>query len=394
MKSATMPEQQDWNALTDEEFRAIFRDWVDQNCPAHLRFMRKQRPVFDEVAEWYHALARKGWLSPVWPQEHGGMGLNAAKHIVYVEEWARLGCPRIPDHGIGLTGPLLIEFGTDEQKEFFLPRILSGEHVWCQGYSEPNAGSDLASLRTSAVREGDEFVVNGQKIWTTLAHCANWILLLARTDKEAAKPQGGITVLLVDLTSPGVVVRTIPNLREEADFCEVFFDNVRVPAKNVVGEVNAGWALAKAVLGHERIFLGAPSRPEYALTRLEMLAEDRGAFEDAAFRSRFAKLRLDLYDLGSAFERFAKVLREGGTLGADVSVLKLFCTELYQRITEETLAVAGEEARFYDDLPLGDGGHVDAMNLFLDARAPAIFGGSNEIQRNILAKAVLGLPSR
>lgn len=382
--------QQDWNALPDEEFRRIFRDWVDENCPQHLRFMRKQRPLFDEVAEWYHALARKGWLSPVWPQEWGGMGLNPAKHIVYVEEWARLGCPRIPDHGIGLVGPLLLRYGTEEQKAHYLPKILTGEHVWCQGYSEPGSGSDLASLRTSAVREGDEFIVNGQKIWTTLAHCANWIFLLVRTTKSEKK-QNGITVLLVDMTSPGVVVRPIPNLREEADFCEVFFDNVRVPVKNVVGEIDQGWTLAKAVLGHERIFLGAPSRPEYALTRLEKLAEARGAFNDPAFRSRFAKLRLDLYDLSSAFERFARELRKGGDLSADVSVLKLFTTELYQRITEEMLDVAGEEARFADDLPAGNI-DIDAMNLFLDARAPAIFGGSNEIQRNILAKAVLGLP--
>ncbi len=382
--------QQDWIALPDDEFRRIFRDWVDANCPAHLRFMRKQRPLFDEVAEWYHALARKGWLSPVWPQDWGGMGLNPAKHIIYVEEWARLGCPRIPDHGIGLVGPLLLRFGTEEQKAHFLPKILTGEHVWCQGYSEPGSGSDLASLRTSAVREGDEFIVNGQKIWTTLAHCANWIFLLVRTTKSEKKQQG-ITVLLVDMTSPGVVVRPIPNLREEADFCEVFFDNVRVPVKNVVGEIDQGWTLAKAVLGHERIFLGAPSRPEYALTRLETLAEARGAFNDPAFRSRFAKLRLDLYDLSSAFERFARELRKGGDLAADVSVLKLFTTELYQRITEETLDMAGEEARFADDLPAGTV-DIDAMNLFLDARAPAIFGGSNEIQRNILAKAVLGLP--
>lgn len=382
--------QQDWNALPDEEFRRIFRDWVDENCPQHLRFMRKQRPLFDEVAEWYHALARKGWLSPVWPQEWGGMGLNPAKHIVYVEEWARLGCPRIPDHGIGLVGPLLLRYGTEEQKAHYLPKILTGEHVWCQGYSEPGSGSDLASLRTSAVREGDEFIVNGQKIWTTLAHCANWIFLLVRTTKSEKK-QNGITVLLVDMTSPGVVVRPIPNLREEADFCEVFFDNVRVPVKNVVGVIDQGWTLAKAVLGHERIFLGAPSRPEYALTRLEKLAEARGAFNDPAFRSRFAKLRLDLYDLSSAFERFVRELRKGGDLSADVSVLKLFTTELYQRITEETLDVAGEEARFADDLPAGPI-DIDAMNLFLDARAPAIFGGSNEIQRNILAKAVLGLP--
>jgi alkylation response protein AidB-like acyl-CoA dehydrogenase len=384
-------QQQDWNALPDEEFRSIFRQWVDENCPQHLRFMRKQRPVFDEVADWYHALARKGWLSPVWPQEHGGMGLNAAKHLIYVEEWARLGCPRIPDHGIGLVGPLLIRFGTQEQKDHYLPRILTGEDVWCQGYSEPNSGSDLASLRTSAQRDGDVFVVNGQKIWTTLAHCANWIFLLVRTSRDEKVRQKGITVLLVDLTSPGVLVRPIPNLREEADFCEIFFDNVRVPVKNVVGAVDDGWTLAKAVLGHERIFLGAPSRPEYALSRLEQLAQARGCFEDAAFRSRYAKLRLDLYDLCSAFDRFAKVLREGGELGGEVSVLKLFNTELYQRITEEMLAIAGEEARFSDDLDAGDTS-VDAMNLYLDSRAPAIFGGSNEIQRNILAKTVLGLP--
>lgn len=383
--------QQDWNVLPDETFRQIYRDWIEANLPQHMRFMRKQRPLFDEVAEWYHALADKGWLSPVWPQEYGGMGLNPTKHMIYVEEWVRSGAPRIPDHGIGLVGPLLIQYGTDAQKAHYLPRILSGQDVWCQGYSEPNSGSDLASLRTSAVQEGDEFVINGQKIWTTLAHCANWIFVLVRTDKEAKKPQQGISVLLVPLDLPGVKVRPIPNLREEADFCEVFFDNVRVPAANLVGELNNGWTLAKSVLGHERIFLGAPTRPEYALARLTTLAEARGGFDDPAFLSRYAKHRLDLYDLGSAFERFAKVLRSGGELGADVSVLKIFNTELYQRITEEMLAFAGEEARFADDLDAGDT-QVDAMNLFLDARAPAIFGGSNEIQRNILAKAVLRLP--
>jgi alkylation response protein AidB-like acyl-CoA dehydrogenase len=386
-----MSMQQDWNALSDEEFRRIFRDWVEENCPKELRFMRKQRPLFDEVAVWYHNLARKGWLAPVWPQAYGGMGLNPSKHIIYVEEWARMGCPRIPDHGIGLVGPLLLQYGTDEQKQHYLPRIISGEDVWCQGYSEPNSGSDLASLKTSAVREGDEFVVNGQKIWTTLAHCANWILLLVRTKKVEGKRQEGISVLLADLRTPGVTIRPIPNLREEADFCEVFFDNVRVPVANLVGEVDKGWTLAKSVLGHERIFLGAPARPEYALTRLEALAEATGAFEDKAFLSRYAKHRLDVYDLGSAFERFAKVLRAGGDLDADVSVLKIFNTELYQRITEEMLEIAGESARFEDDLDAGEI-QVDAMNLFLDSRAPAIFGGSNEIQRNILAKAVLNLP--
>lgn len=379
-----------WNALSDDEFRQIFRDWVLENCPESLRYMRKQRPLYEEVKEWYQALANKGWLAPVWPVEYGGMGLNPAKHMIYVEEWGRLGCPRIPDHGIGLTGPLLLQYGTDAQKQYFLPRILSGEDMWCQGYSEPNAGSDLASLRTHAVLEGDEFVVNGQKIWTTLATCANWIFLLVRTDREA-KPQRGISVLLVDMTSLGVDVRPIANLRGEEDFCEVFFDNVRVPKANLVGELNQGWTIAKSVLGHERIFLGAPTRAEIALGRLDKLAASKNAFEDSAFLSRYAQLRLEVYDLGSSYERYAKVLRNGGELGADVSVLKIVATELYQRITEEMLALAGEEARYNDDIQTSLGA-VDAMNLFLDSRAPAIFGGSNEIQRNILAKAVLQLP--
>jgi alkylation response protein AidB-like acyl-CoA dehydrogenase len=381
----------DWNALSDDDFRAAFRDLVERRLPAELRFMRKQRPLFDEVAVWYHALNEEGWLSPVWPVAYGGMGLNPAKHMIYVEEWGRLGCPRIPDHGIGLVGPLLIEHGTDEQKAHYLPKILTGEHVWCQGYSEPNSGSDLASLRTAAVLEGDHYVVNGQKIWTTLAHCANWIFALVRTSRDEKVRQKGITVLLIDMTTPGVTVRPIANLRGETDFCEVFFDNVRVPVGNVVGQVDQGWNVAKSVLGHERIFLGAPTRPEIAIERLEKLARARDAFEDPAFLSRYAKHRLDLYDLGSAFERFAKVLRDGGELGADVSMLKIFTTELYQRITEETIALAGEDARYFEDIEAGNQ-QVDAMNLFLDSRAPAIFGGSNEIQRNILAKAVLGLP--
>ena len=386
-----MAAAQDWNALSDAAFRDAFRDLVERRLPAELRFMRKQRPLFDEVAVWYHALAEEGWLAPVWPVEHGGMGLSPAKHMIYVEEWGRLGCPRIPDHGIGLVGPLLLEHGTEEQKAYYMPRVLSGEHVWCQGYSEPGSGSDLASLRTSAVRDGDEFVVNGQKIWTTLAHCANWIFVLVRTSRDEKVRQKGITVLLIDMTTPGVTVRPIANLRGETDFCEVFFDDVRVPVGNVVGEIDQGWNVAKSVLGHERIFLGATTRPEIAIERLEKLAQAKGAFSDPAFRSRYARHRLDLYDLGSAFDRFAKVLREGGELGADVSMLKIFTTELYQRITEETLTLADEDARYFDDIDAGNG-KVDAMNLFLDSRAPAIFGGSNEIQRNILAKAVLKLP--
>ncbi len=386
-----MAEQQDWNSLSDAEFRQIFRSWVDENCSTRLRNMRKQRPVFDEsltgTTRWRKGLALAGLATGI---RRNGAQCRQAHHLCRGMGPARLPAHSRPRHWAGRSAADRVRH---RGAEGALPAAHpSGEDVWCQGYSEPGAGSDLASLRTAAVCEGDSFIVNGQKIWTTLAHCANWILLLTRTSRDEKVRQKGITVLLVDLTSPGVTVRPIENLRQEADFCEVFFENVRVPAENLVGEVDKGWNLAKAVLGHERIFLGAPSRPEVALSRLEQLAEARGAFADPAFVARYARLRLDLYDLGSAFERFAKQLRDNETLGADVSVLKIFCSELYQKITEETLDIAGEEARFLDDLTAGNG-EVDAMNLYLDSRALAIFGGSNEIQRTILAKAVLGLPS-
>jgi alkylation response protein AidB-like acyl-CoA dehydrogenase len=385
----------DLNYTPEENaFRDEVRTFLAEKLPEDLsrKIAAGEELDKDGYDRWHGILNAQGWLAPNWPKEYGGAEWNAVQRHIFDQECALANAPRIVPFGLTMLAPVLMKFGSEAQKAHYLPRILSGEDVWCQGYSEPGAGSDLASLRTAAVRDGDSFIVNGQKIWTTLAHCANWILLLTRTSRDEKVRQKGITVLLVDLTSPGVTVRPIENLRQEADFCEVFFENVRVPAENLVGEVDKGWNLAKAVLGHERIFLGAPSRPEVALSRLEQLAEARGAFGDPAFVARYAQLRLDLYDLGSAFERFAKQLRDDGTLGADVSVLKIFCSELYQKITEETLDIAGEEARFLDDLPAGNG-EVDAMNLYLDSRALAIFGGSNEIQRTILAKAVLGLPS-
>ena len=231
----------------------------------------------------------------------------------------------------------------------FLPKILAGEHIWCQGYSEPNAGSDLASLRTEAVLDGEHWVVNGQKIWTTFANDANWIFMLVRTDKSAKK-QEGISFLLVPMDSPGITVRPIVNLDQHDEFCEVFFDNVRVPKDNLVGEVNKGWTMAKALLDFERIAIGSPKLSSYALGRLKLLAERMGVAEDPVFRDRYTALRLDLADLKALYETFAEKLKRGEPLGADVSMLKVFQSELFQRITDTMLEVAGENAGLLDPL--------------------------------------------
>jgi len=334
-------------------------------------------------------LARKGWLAPGWPREHGGLGLSASKQIIVIEEYERHGCARSNDMGIVMIGPLLIRYGTPEQRARFLPRILAGEHIWCQGYSEPNAGSDLASLRTEAVLEGDHYRVNGQKIWTTLGNDANWMFCLVRTDRQAKK-QEGISFLLVDMTSPGITVRPIVNLDMHDEFCEVFLDNVRVPRENLVGEPNRGWTMAKALLGFERIFLGSPKQSSYALARLRTLAERMGAWDEPDFQDRYTRLRLDLADLRALYERFVDQLRRGQDLGPDVSMLKLWQSELFQRITEAMLEIAGENGGLLG--PMEGNRDLNVAGLFINARPTTIYGGSSEIQRTILARNVLGLP--
>ena len=378
----------DLNALNDEIFRAHVRTWVEANYPADLRNPPKRLHWRDNKV-WYLMLAEKGWLAPGWPRELGGMGLSAAKQLLMMEEFERHGVARTNDHGIVMLGPLLIRYGTAAQQDFFLPKILSGEHVWCQGYSEPNAGSDLASLATSAVLDGDDWVINGQKTWTTLANDANWIFLLVRTDK-AAKKQEGISFLLVPMDAPGITVRPIVNLDMHDEFCEVFFDNVRAPKDYLVGTVNQGWTMAKALLGFERVMIGSPKQSAYALTRLRGLAQRMGVWEEPAFQDRYTRLRLDLADHTALYQTYVEVLRRGELLGADVSMLKLHQSELYQRITEAMLEIAGENAGLLE--PMEGNRDLNPAGLFIQARPTTIYGGSNEIQRNILAKSVLGLP--
>ena len=388
MNAITIPAPADLNALDDESFRAVVRRFLAENYPADLRNPPK-RLHFAENKPWYFKLSETGWLAPGWPQEFGGLGLSPSKLIILTEEYERYGVARTNDHGIIMLGPLVIQYGTDAQKQQFLPKILSGEHIWCQGYSEPNSGSDLASLRTEAVRDGDHYIVNGQKIWTTLAGDANWIFLLVRTDK-AAKKQEGISFLLVDMTAPGITVKPIINLELHDEFSEVFFDNVRVPAENLVGQLNKGWDMAKALLSFERIYLGSPRQSAYALARLQQLAEKMGIAEDPNFADRYTQLRLDLEDLKALYGTYVDILKRGGTLGADVSMLKIFQSELFQRITDTMLEIAGENAGLLD--PIDGNLNLNATGLYIQARPATIYGGSNEIQRNIIAKNVLELP--
>jgi alkylation response protein AidB-like acyl-CoA dehydrogenase len=318
------------------------------------------------------------------------MGLTPAKLLVFMEEQERWGIARTPDMGVIMVGPLLIRHGTPEQRAHYLPKSLSGEYIWCQGYSEPNAGSDLASLRMEAVVDGDDFVVNGQKIWTTLAQDASHIFLLVRTDKQAKK-QAGISFLLADMQSPGITVRPIRNLAGHEEFCEVFFDNVRVPQVNLVGAPNHGWTMAKALLSFERIFLGSPKQCQYALRRVGEAASHSGLLEDPAFLERYTKLKLDVFDLETIYACYAGQVKRGETLGPDVSMLKVWATETFAALTELVMDAAGSQGAVVDKALFGTA-EVEFMSLFYNARPATIYGGSNEIQRNIIAKAVLSLP--
>lgn len=378
----------DYNALSDDEFRALARRFLMENCPPDLRHPVK-RLHWDEVKPWYMILSAAGWLAPGWPRQHGGMGLSPAKQLVYTDEFETYGAPRSPDMGLVLLAPLLIRFGSEEQKARYLPKILSGEEIWCQGYSEPNAGSDLANVRTEAVLDGDEYVVNGQKIWTTLATDAQWIFALVRTDKQAKK-QEGISFLLIPMNSPGVTVRPILNLEMQDEFCEVFFDNVRVPRQNIVGAVNKGWTMAKALLGFERIFLGSPRQAGNALSKLYRLAQHLGIADEPFFVDRFTGFRMELADHECLFEKVAQQLRRGGALGPEVSFLKVNQSELFQRIAEYGLEIAQEDGGLLH--PIEGNRDLNPMGQFLLSRAPTIYGGANEVQRNIIAKSVLGLP--
>src|SRR6516165_4656335 len=318
-------------------FRTEVRTWLEANLPAALRG-RTNRPPPAELMRWYRALSREGWIAPHWPKQYGGMGATLNEQIIMTEELARVGAPQLPAQGLNHIGPTLIEFGTETQKAKHLPPIIAGTVIWAQGYSEPGAGSDLASLATRATLEGDHFVVHGQKIWTTWGHHSDWMFALVRTDPQAQPRHAGISFLLLDLHSPGIRIRPIRTIAGDDEFSEVFFDNVIVPAENLVGKLNDGWRIANALFGHA-----------------------------------------------------VELTNRRQSLGPDSSIIKIAGSELLQQLNDLMIEAAGSDAVMENPIPT-DFGTVDVSTSFLQVRRATIYGGSSEIQRNIIARRVLNLP--
>ena len=378
---------------SDEEcaFRVEVREWLEANLASNLRGL-STRPPFDRSQEWFKKLAERGWIAPHWPPAHGGMEATINQQIILREELARVGAPELSGQGLNHVGPILMQFGTEAQKALHLPKILSGEINWCQGYSEPNSGSDLASLRTRAEADGADYIVNGQKIWTTWAHHSQWIFVLVRTNPDAPRKQAGISFLLIDLATPGIKVRPIRTIAGDEEFAEVFFDDVRVPRINLVGEVNDGWRVANSLLAHERLGTANPMICYDALERIRKIARATGMIEDRAFRDRLAEAELETVSLAALFSHAVTLTQSKGTLGIDSSIMKIASTEIMQRVVDLLVEAAG--ARGADANPIEtEDGTVDVATLLLQCRRATIYGGSSEIQRNIVAKRVLGLPS-
>ena len=371
-------------------FRAEVRLWLEANLPAGLRG-RTDRPPPDEIMPWYRALAARGWIAPHWPREHGGMGASLAQQIVLTQELARLSAPQLPIQGINHIGPILMRYGTEAQKARHLPPILAGDVIWAQGYSEPGAGSDLASLATRAELRDGRFVVDGGKIWQTWAHHADWMFTLVRTDPAAKPRQAGISFILIDLATPGIEIRPITTIAGEEEFSQVFLDRVEVPEENLVGELHGGWKVATALLATERMFTSNPQYALEAVERIKAVAARSGIDRDPAFRDRLAGLSIDITVQAAMFWQAVDLAANGVELGPEGSTMKLVATENLQRATDLLIEAAGPFGADAGRIDTASG-PVDASGLFLQSRRATIYGGSSEIQRNLLAKRVLGLP--
>jgi alkylation response protein AidB-like acyl-CoA dehydrogenase len=389
----------------DLAFRAEARSFIAENYPKSLRGKQDEGDELtkEDFLSWHRVLAKKGWIAPAWPVEYGGPGWTATQRFIWSEETARADCIRIMPFGITMVGPVIYTFGTAEQKAHFLPRILSGEDWWCQGYSEPGAGSDLANLRTMAVADGDDYIVNGQKTWTTMAQHADWGFFLVRTNKEA-KAQEGISFLLIDMKSPGITVRPIITLGGEHEVNEVWLEDVRVPISQRIYEENKGWTCAKFLLAHERTGIAAIAGSKRGVERIKEIARteldgDRSLYTNPFFRRKVSELEVDLTALEYTELRSLAGEAAGKGPGAEASLLKIKGSEIQQRITELALEAVGHYGAPYfrgfgegdNEHPIGpDHAHRVAPTYF-NTRKTTIYGGSNEIQRNIIAKMVLGL---
>jgi alkylation response protein AidB-like acyl-CoA dehydrogenase len=382
-------------------FRRELRTWLAANVPDDLRPERAaQLPELERVRRlraWQARLAAARWVGITWPEEYGGRGASIPEQIVYTEEMARAGAPEvIGSLGIGIAGPPLIAYATEEQKRHFAPRILSAADLWCFGFSEPGAGSDLASLRTQAILEGDHFVVNGQKVWTTLAQHAEWCMLLCRTDPQSAR-RNGISCLLVDMTSPGISVRPLRQIGGQAEFNEVYFEDVRVPRANLLGELHNGWQIATAALQNERGILYVVEMQillAKARDQLVRLARELGATHDPVTRQALADVYLGVETFRHTCQRtLAKLLRMGMP-GPEASIIKLHWTELTQAMPRIGMSILGPRGLLYDTPGPRDRVRPDqwVQMGFLGAPAASIASGTSEIMRGIIAMQVLGLP--
>ena len=391
----------DLNFTPDElAFRKEIRQWVAESLPKDIshKVHHALRLTREDHQRWAKILGKKGWLGWGWPEEFGGPGWNAVQKHLFEEELALAGAPRVIPFGPVMVAPVIMAFGSPEQHKRFLPGIASGEVWWSQGYSEPGAGSDLASLNCKAERRGDKYIVNGQKTWTTLGQYGEWIFCLVRTSNEG-KPQTGISFLLIDMKSPGVSVRPIVLLDGEPEVNEVWFDNVEVPAENLVGEENKGWTYAKHLLAHERTNIADVNRAKRELERLKRMARDEGLLDDLRFRDQVALLEVDIVALEMMVLRVLSAEKSGKQSLDVAGLLKIRGSEIQQRYTELMMLVAGPLARpfVFEAMDAGWQGDMAVPTALLplagtyfNYRKTTIYGGSNEVQRNIVAQTVLG----
>ena len=385
-----------------EAFRSQTRDWLEANCPAEMRLPigrdadivwgGRGAKLSPPQRAWLDAMGAKGWTVPEWPAAYGGGGLSKDEAKVLASELRRIGARSpLSSFGIWMLGPALLKYGSEEQKKTYLPPIARGEIRWCQGYSEPGAGSDLASLRTSAIRDGDHYVVNGQKVWTSYADKADWIFCLVRTDPAAPKHLG-ISFLLFDMASPGVTTSPIKLISGASPFCQTFFDDVRVPAGQLVGEAGKGWDIAKYLLTHEREMIGdneGGGRDSVSQIARAKLGLDGATLGDAGLRSDIVRHEIDAWAFGLTMERVKDEAKAGQGVGALSSMLKYYGTELNKQRMELLMAVGGSDALVWEGPRDGEG---DQARSWLRSRANSIEGGTSEINLNIIAKRVLQLP--
>ena len=384
----------------EQKFREDIRAWVAASLPKHIshKVHNALHQTRADMQDWAKILGKKGWLGYAWPKEFGGPGWNAIQKHLFEEECAMAGAPRIVPFGPVMVAPVIMAFGSPAQQQRHLPGIASGEVWWSQGYSEPGAGSDLASLKTKAERQGDKFIVNGQKTWTTLGQFGEWIFCLVRTNSDG-KPQTGISFLLIDMKSKGVSVRPIKLLDGSVEVNEVWFDNVEVPAENLVGEENKGWTYAKYLLGHERTNIADVNRTKRELERLKRIAKAEGMYNDFRFRDEIAKLDVDVVALEMMVLRVLSAEKTGKQSLDVAGLLKIRGSEIQQRYSELMMLAAGPYSLPFIHEAMEAGWQGDAVgalycaplaSTYFNMRKTTIYGGSNEVQRNIVAQTVLG----